>query len=73
MVDGATMPVLQSTEPLLADARLASSDWHNSYASFLLALSEHLRGTKDDATREAILARMRMDLADAPREKPDSH
>lgn len=40
----------------------AAKDWHNDYAATMLALSEKVRGEKDDMAREALLARVRAAL-----------
>ncbi len=48
--------------PRLGAARAAGPDWHNRYADLLMKLAGRLRGSKDDASREALLERLRRDL-----------
>lgn len=48
--------------PRLGEARAAGPDWHNRYADLLMKLAGRLRGSKDDASREALLERLRRDL-----------
>lgn len=40
----------------------AAKDWHNDYAATMLALSEKVRAEKDDAAREALLAKVKAAL-----------
>lgn len=51
--------VAASTAPR---AVTVAKDWHNDYAATMLALSEKVRGEKDDASRAALLAKVRAAL-----------
>lgn len=51
--------VAASTAPR---AVTVAKDWHNDYAATMLALSEKVRGEKDDAGRAALLAKVRAAL-----------
>jgi metallo-beta-lactamase family protein len=58
----------------IAPRAVAGPDWHNARAHLLLELDERLRRAPDDATREAMLARLETLLAPqvAPKTEPKS-
>jgi metallo-beta-lactamase family protein len=47
----------------IAPDAAAKLDWHNARAGLLMALNEALEKSPDDAAREALIARLRADLA----------
>lgn len=57
---------LQGQPPRLEPEATARPDWHNARAGLLEALNERLQAFPTDAEREALLARLSLDIAERP-------
>lgn len=57
-IDGEKPEKILTGKSRISAEVLAPRDWHNEYASFVLSLSETLRGMKGDAAKERLLAEL---------------
>lgn len=62
LLSGGTGEVIRAATPRITPEQM-SHDWHNSYAEFVISLSDRLRNAQSDEERERIMALLKTSLA----------